>query len=49
MTDRGTMSAVVLGEKRRKATVVRAARPAGQSADEPGDVVLPMGHMWVLA
>ena len=49
VTDRGTMSAVVLGEKRRKATVVRAARPAGQSADEPGDVVLPMGHMWVLA
>lgn len=49
VTDRGTMSAVVPGEKRREATLVCAVRAAGDPSSERADAVVPVGHLWVLA
>ena len=47
--DRGTMSAFEAGEKRRKATVVRAVRADGDPPGERAEAVVPVGHLWVLA
>ena len=47
--DRGTMSAFEAGEKRRKATVVRAVRADGEPPGERAEAVVPVGHLWVLA
>lgn len=49
VVDRGTMSAVVKGEKRRRATVVRAVEPPAGIEEDHAEAVLPVGHLWVVA
>ena len=47
--DRGTVSAFAAGEKRRRATVVRAVRADEEPPRERAEAVVPVGHLWVLA